>query len=256
MSGALIVNADDWGLEPAVTDQIALCFKRGAISSTTAMVWMADSERAADIAREGALPVGLHLNLDTRFEGKAVPRGVRDDLERIRHWFGNPRRPALLYNPSRAFQRRVDRCIAAQLEQFRIQYRRDPTHVDGHHHLHLAWNVLFSPALQRGLRVRATQWRRPSAPGVVLIRRIRMWMLRHKFVAPDRFYDIREIHPVWGGRGLEVLEEARVCTVEVMVHPGFAGETGVLLSAEWIRAIHAQRLTSFDVFRPTEASMT
>jgi predicted glycoside hydrolase/deacetylase ChbG (UPF0249 family) len=249
-SGALIVNADDWGLEPAVTDQIALCFKRGAISSTTAMVWMADSERAAEIARERAFPVGLHLNLDTRFEGTTIPKGVRDDHERIRRWFGNPKRPALLYNPSRAFQHRVDRCIAAQLGQFRIQYGRDPTHVDAHHHLHLAWNVLFSRVLQPGLRVRATQWRRSSAPGVMLIRRIRMWMLRRKFVAPDRFYDIRAIHPVWGGDGLQVLQEARVCAVEVMVHPGFPGETSVLLSDDWIRAIHAQPLTSFDAFLP------
>ena len=36
------------------------------------MVFMADSERAAELAKENELDVGLHLNFAERFTGKRV----------------------------------------------------------------------------------------------------------------------------------------------------------------------------------------
>jgi predicted glycoside hydrolase/deacetylase ChbG (UPF0249 family) len=57
------VNADDWGGYPEMTDATLRCFQAGAISSTTAMVYMRDSERAAELARASGIPTGLHLNL-------------------------------------------------------------------------------------------------------------------------------------------------------------------------------------------------
>src|SRR5438034_11191976 len=71
----LIVNADDWGRTAAETDAALACFSQGRITSVSAMVFMADSERAARIALEHGIPVGLHLNFteaptartDTRF---------------------------------------------------------------------------------------------------------------------------------------------------------------------------------------------
>ena len=44
----VILNADDWGIRVAATDRILDCLMRRSISSTSAMVFMADSERAAD----------------------------------------------------------------------------------------------------------------------------------------------------------------------------------------------------------------
>jgi hypothetical protein len=51
VSGLLIVNADDWGGSEATTDAILATFEAGRITSTSGMVHMPDSDRAAEIAR-------------------------------------------------------------------------------------------------------------------------------------------------------------------------------------------------------------
>ena len=43
--------------------------QRGRVTSVSAMVFMADSERAAELAKENELDVGLHLNFTERFTG-------------------------------------------------------------------------------------------------------------------------------------------------------------------------------------------
>ena len=59
----LIINADDYGRNAAATDNTLRVFRRGAIISASAMVFMDDSERASQLALEAGLEVGLHLNL-------------------------------------------------------------------------------------------------------------------------------------------------------------------------------------------------
>jgi hypothetical protein len=49
--GLLIVTANDWGGEIRATDGIAACFRGSRITGATAMVYMADSKRASDLAR-------------------------------------------------------------------------------------------------------------------------------------------------------------------------------------------------------------
>src|SRR4029077_18222503 len=61
--GLLIVNADDWGGFRAGTDAIESCFAIGAISSTTAMVHMADARRAAELAPHTGGAAGRPLTL-------------------------------------------------------------------------------------------------------------------------------------------------------------------------------------------------
>ena len=63
----LIINADDWGRSLAETDAALECYKAGRITSVSAMVFMGDSERAAELAKENKLDVGLHLNFTDRF---------------------------------------------------------------------------------------------------------------------------------------------------------------------------------------------
>src|SRR5689334_18341851 len=43
-TGALIVNADDWGMDRDTTDQILKCASCGSVSSASGMVFMEDSE--------------------------------------------------------------------------------------------------------------------------------------------------------------------------------------------------------------------
>jgi len=51
----LIINADDFGRSELETDVILKCYHERRITSTTAMVFMADSVRAADLGR--AIPI-------------------------------------------------------------------------------------------------------------------------------------------------------------------------------------------------------
>jgi len=51
-NGVLIVNADDWGRDVQTTDRMLECLLHRSVSSVSAMVFMADSERAANLASE------------------------------------------------------------------------------------------------------------------------------------------------------------------------------------------------------------
>ena len=60
------MNADDWGRDLQTSQMMHDCVRLGAVSSVSAMVFMADSERAAD-APEERIDAGLHLNSRRRF---------------------------------------------------------------------------------------------------------------------------------------------------------------------------------------------
>jgi predicted glycoside hydrolase/deacetylase ChbG (UPF0249 family) len=49
----LIINADDFGMDEISTNRILECYDRRLITSTTAMVFMADSIRAANYEHYG-----------------------------------------------------------------------------------------------------------------------------------------------------------------------------------------------------------
>jgi len=53
--GCLIIKADDWGRDDQTTNRILECFQRRVLSSASGMVFMEDSERAANIAQEQGL---------------------------------------------------------------------------------------------------------------------------------------------------------------------------------------------------------
>src|ERR1700751_154848 len=100
MTGLLIVNADDLGLDPNNTDAILDCFHAGAISSATALVWMKDSDRAAEVAGPTGLPVGLHLNLIEPFSATDVPERVAATQRRVVDRLRRGGAGATLYHPA------------------------------------------------------------------------------------------------------------------------------------------------------------
>src|SRR4051794_1033769 len=102
----LIVNADDLGRSPVATDRIMTCFAAGRIAAASAMVFMEDSERAAVLAKESGLDIGLHLNFTESFTGANVPLQLRREHERIRRFLLLSKYALLLYNPflRRAFR--------------------------------------------------------------------------------------------------------------------------------------------------------
>src|SRR6185312_1476173 len=139
--GLLIVNADDLGLDRPTTDAIIEVFRAGRITSATAMMHMPDTQRAAESARAAGLPTGLHLNLTEPFEDRAAPAAVRERQARAARIYTTSRVARWIYNPR--LRTLVDDCVRDQLERYREVFGGDPTHVDGHHHLHTAPNVVL-----------------------------------------------------------------------------------------------------------------
>lgn len=238
MSGLLIVNADDWGGEPHVTDAIERCFAAGAITSSTAMVHMADTARAAEIARAGSRPLGLHLNFTQALDGPGVPAGVRERHDRLRAHFADVARRRWRFDPrARGLVRDG---VRDQLEAFRAAFGGEPTHLDSHHHVHTSPDVFL--VLPRGLRVRQSLTRAPldpPGPGDVP-RRLKHAYLAHRFRTTAAFWGVPNLHPRLGGAGLdEALERARRRPVEIMCHPSFPEELPLLLSDEWCERVAA-----------------
>jgi predicted glycoside hydrolase/deacetylase ChbG (UPF0249 family) len=251
--GLLVVNADDWGGFREGTDAIEACFAIGAVSSTTAMVHMADSHRAAELARERERPTGLHLNLTQPYDAAVVPTPVRERQLRLCAHFRalHRRRWTLSLDP------RVHRLVADgirdQLEEFHERYEREPTHVDSHHHVHVCPDVFLSPALCPGTRVRQAL---SYAPGVSprgakglaksLARRAKQELLARRFLTTARFWYAGELSD---GDGAVPIADAAACAatraIEIMVHPSFASDLEVLRSEAWRGALCDAPLASY-----------
>jgi chitin disaccharide deacetylase len=243
----LIVNADDLGLDTAVTDAILDCFRSGAISSTTALVWMRDSDRAADIARRECIPTGLHLNLIEPYTASDVPSRVADTQGRVVERLRTGGLGAQLYH--RAWSEDFGQCIRDQLSRFTEIYGVPPTHLDGHRHMHLAMNALLSRALGPVRRCRRPVNRPPveSAGYKRLARSALSVLVRVRFTTTDACFSVRSLHPELGGSGLdEALLRADRGTVELFVHPGYRDELPLLRSDEWRARVTTHRLGSFE----------
>lgn len=250
LRGLLIVNADDLGLDTAVTDAILECFSSGAISSTTALVWMRDSERAAGLARQERIPTGLHLNLIEPYTAPDVPARVADTQRRVVERLSSGGVGAQLYH--RAWSEDFALCISDQLARFRELYGAAPTHLDGHRHMHLVLNALLSRALKPVSRCRRPVNRTPweSATHKRLARSALSLLVRLRFSTTDACFSVRSLHPDLGGSGLDQgLARARSSSVELFVHPGYRDELPLLRSDEWRARLAAHRLGSFEDLR-------
>ena len=223
MNGLLIVNADDWGGFRAGTDAIERCFEAGAITSATAMMWMADSERAAELAVGVGRPIGLHLNLTQPFDGPDVPATVAERQRRLCAHFSDLRIRRWTIDPRPATRRLVRDAVADQIGEFHRLYGGAPTHIDGHHHAHVSPDVLV--ALPRGVKIRQTL--SGTAPHV---RAKSAWISR-RFVTTDRFRYFEDL------TGPADLAESRQYPVEVMCHPSFEHELPQLLRDDWIEGV-------------------
>jgi len=229
----LIVNADDLGASQSTTDVVVECFQAGVLTSASAMVWMPESERAAQLARDIALPVGLHLNLTLPFAGEDVPLEARQrQLELTRVFDHDSWREGPSASPGAS---QIAAAIAEQLEEFRRQFG-EPTHLDGHHHIHVQRAVLEQLPRSLPIRPPLTSQAKRSFAQRRLLRRFR---------GPDVCLPLGCVHPALGGLGLSELEPARRATVEVMVHPALAPEHQALLSGEWRSGLSELSLGSY-----------
>lgn len=120
MARRLIVNADDFGMTPAVDAGIAAAFEEGIVTSTSMMVRQrAAPAAAAYAAAHPGLAVGLHLDLGQwdYVGGEWTAAYLRCDAD----------------DPEA-----VERECRGQLAAFRELTGADPTHLDSHQHTHMS----------------------------------------------------------------------------------------------------------------------
>jgi predicted glycoside hydrolase/deacetylase ChbG (UPF0249 family) len=233
----LIVNADDFGANVSATDRAIEAFGARAISSCSAMVWMRGSARAGQLGRQRELPLGLHLNLTLPLDASDVPREVRERQLRLTESFSSGSwREDIVDRPLRTLVRDA---VSDQLGQFIEQYG-EPTHLDGHHfvHVHEAVLEVLPPTLV--IRAMLREPKRADDPATERERR-----LRERFRAPSMTLAFEHLHPMLGGVGFSVLERARSDSLEVMCHPHQAGHIEALMSAEWHAALGQLPVGSF-----------
>lgn len=130
----LVVNADDFGLAPAVNEGIIEAFAAGSVTSTTLMVNMPAASEAAALARaHPRLGVGLHFNLTL---GRPIedPSLVPSLVGVEGHFHSRGKLAArLLLGVIKASD--IRRELAAQHRAF-LALGLQPTHLDSHQHVH------------------------------------------------------------------------------------------------------------------------
>ena len=81
------------------TDCSLKCVLAGAVSSVSAMVFMEDSERAAAIAQERGIDVGIHLNFTTPFSEASTPSRLAQHQKRLARHLLKHRFAPVIFHP-------------------------------------------------------------------------------------------------------------------------------------------------------------
>lgn len=240
----LIVNADDLGRDREATDCTLSCHSHQRITSTSAMVFMADSARAAELALESGIGIGLHINLSEEFTAAGVPSTVAHAHSRIRHFLRSNKYALILYRPS--LREDFRRVYEAQYSEFLRLFQREPSHFDGHQHMHLASNMLLQQLLPAGAKVRRSFSFRPGEKSLAnrLYRAAVDHCLSRRHRIVDHFFSLT--HHLSIERLERVIALADLANVELMTHPKWTAEFEFLMSDAYARSISRVRLGGYD----------
>jgi len=242
-SGALIINADDWGRDRWTTDRIGDGVALKSVSAVSAMVFMEDSERAAEIAVEKGVDAGLHLNFTTSFSAPNTPSVLQEHQNRLMRFLRRHALARTVFHPGLALS--FEYVVEAQLDEFRRTYGREPDRIDGHHHMHLCANVLRQKLLPEGTLVRRNfsfaprekSWLNRSYRSAIDRR------LAQRHVLVDFLFPLVPIEP--GAHHERVLALARHSVVEVETHPSNVEEYRFLTEGEIFRRAGGLTIAGF-----------
>ena len=226
----LIINADDFGRSAAETDTALRCYRAGRISSVSAMVFMEDSERAARLAKENGLDIGLHLNFSERFTGKSHLARLSYYHNRIVRFLRRTKYSQLLYNPF--LRKGFSYSYQAQADEFARLLGRPPSHIDGHHHMHLCANVVLKNLLPAGTVVRRNSSFERGEKGFCnrMYRSIVDRLLERRHDLPDFLFLLPPLEP--RDRLEKIFSLAHKYVVEIETHPVNADEYQFLMEGE------------------------
>lgn len=239
----LIINADDWGRDRAATDTALVCYQNDRISSVTGMVFMADSQRAAELANSAGMDVGLHINFTEKFNGGGFPEDVLNHQIKIRRFLKAGKYALLLYNP---FLSSSFRCVFdAQLQEFTRIYGRAPSHFDGHQHMHLGTNMLLQKIIPAGKKVRRSFSFQRGQKNVVnrAYRQVVDRCLARRYRLTDSFFALAQHLETVSLKS--VLDLARTTNVEIMTHTWNRPEYDLLMSDAFPRLSTGIEMASY-----------
>ena len=128
----LIVNADDCNLTSRVTEAILKSHENGIVTSTTFLVNLpVGPDVAGEVLARKKLGIGLHLNV-TLGSPVAKPSLVKSLLQKDGRFKKKEQYSAKRLPPVSE----ITEEFKAQLQKFVKTFKRLPTHVDIHHHMH------------------------------------------------------------------------------------------------------------------------
>jgi chitin disaccharide deacetylase len=239
----LIINADDWGRSRADTDAALACHRAGRITSASAMVFMEDSERAADLAKGCNVDIGLHVNFTKQFTTNNAPAKLREKQDRIAGFLTRSKYALLVYNP--LLRQQFRDVFHAQLEEFVRIYGTRPSHFDGHQHMHLCTNMLVDAVIPAGEKIRRSFSFWPGEKSIVN-RTYRSFIdgwLARRYHLPDFLFSL--CYCLKTGRVSRALECARIANVELMTHPIVVHEYAFLMSENYFEMMQGLEKGSY-----------
>lgn len=233
VSGALIVNADDWGRDRETTDRTLECVVCSSVSSVSAMVFMKDSARAADLACQHSVDAGLHLNFTSPFDSSNCPQRLRECQQRVTGYLRRHRLAQVIFHPG--LRSSFAYLVQQQIDEYQKLYGAEPARVDGHHHMHLCANVVFDNLLPSGAIVRRNFSFQTGEKSAVN-RRYRRWLdgkLARRFRLTDFLFNLQ---PIEDPKRLDrIFSVARTSVVELETHPTIPAEYSFLTKGELLR---------------------
>jgi predicted glycoside hydrolase/deacetylase ChbG (UPF0249 family) len=204
---------------------------------------MDDSARAAELARNAGMDVGLHVNLTQRFDQEGTPAGLVSDHDRIARFLSRNRYAQLLYHP--ALRRSFRSVYEAQAAEFERLYGHPPSHIDGHRHMHLSSNMLLDGIIPKGQRVRRSFSFWPGEKSTLnrAYRRLVDWRLSSRYRTMDYFFVLSQYLQPDRLRRLSRL--ARNARIELMTHPVAPAEHAVLASEQFVAFLDELEVGTF-----------
>ena len=213
MERLLIVNADDFGLSPAINYGIIDAHRHGIVTSTTALMTADAIEQAAQLSAETpSLAVGLHFVLTYGKPLTAMRSLQREGV--LGKWVWDVAKEGTLCLSE------VEDELQQQFQRFVSLFGRQPTHIDSHHHVHFipqVWPIVSRFAQDKGLPIRFDG---PVAKQNDIV--------PAHISSSDGFVSDFYAENVSQNHFLYALDESSrrgEMSVEVMCHPGFVDQT-------------------------------
>lgn len=243
----LIITADDYGKDKLTTNNILSCGNNRRISSASAMVFMEDSMRAASLAGESDLEIGLHLNFTALFTGSNITDSIRKHHDKIVRYLKLHTLAQILYNPFLADS--FGYVFQAQMDEFVRLYGKSPAFINGHHHMHLCTNMTMGKYLLPGSRIRNTFTFKSTEKDLLnlLYRKyLYKWILK-KYISTQGFYSIEPIHDI--ARLQSLIDKSKIEDIEIEVHPEKQEELRFLKSDHFKLLLNGTTTGSFSALR-------